>query len=931
MLPAQPLPGLLVGGLIGLAVAYAARIPHTSARAILPIYILFPFQSPELAALTGICATLVAMTRRTTLQNRRIELLVVVLALVLYGLTLAPGTQPADSGEFQLVIAEWGVAHPPGYPLYTVLAGVFARLVPLHDIAWRANLFSAVIAALTLGVMAGTLRRISGSGWAGLIAAGVLGSTTAFWTTATQASIRPMTTLFMTLMAAAALSYKRAVDQDNPSGQWRALLGFALAAGFGVTHHASLLFPGSIVALAMVIARPGLVLEPRKWATAILAALTGALPWLYLLIRGAADARLAPPSLTTWDGFWQHVLASGFAGDMFYYRTLPEIGERLRLIGEVLRFQWYPGMPVLAGAAALVVLFKYRWAAVTFGGAFAVHTLITATYRAPQTVEYMLPAYVCIAVLIGLGVGALLTWDGKGRNIVGSAVAALACIAVVWSAWPSWISLGAYQHHDSTHQHALETLESAPADSIILANWHHVTPLWVVQSQLGLRPDVHPQYVAPAGSEPILETWARLISERASSPEPVVTCSYYPETFRFTDLTFSSSGSCWQAAAELVPESQGQPLATFGGHDLLTYTVPDQVAAGAELTVHLSWRLEQTSPYGDLTAFSHLVDETDTVVAQVDRPFVTASNREDTSLQQQHVIHVPPTVLPGEYRLVTGLYRQGPDGPQLILDTTGSPRHEIARVIVTPRTLTPVTAHPSHTPLSSQLMLAGYDVDLSVLGRARLYLHWRITPTTEANPVWQITINGPSGPLAEREFAAHGMPGYLTTAFDIPDTEAARGLDIIVTEDGRPLVVRGAWHLPVQPAIYLPPIAPNQHYIMVGDVIITDYAVHHRDDVQGSTTVQLTMQSTVPQTRDITLKVATDTTSTEGIPVGGMIPSLKWYWSASFRDTTVLTPTDAEPRQAAITLYDSFTSETWPVFDPVLGQTSPVLILPVTP
>ena len=75
--------------------------------------------------------------------------------LVLYGLTLSPGVLPADSGEFQLVAATLGIAHPPGYPLYTLLGWAFTRLTP-HDPAWGLNLLSALLATATLAVLGQT-------------------------------------------------------------------------------------------------------------------------------------------------------------------------------------------------------------------------------------------------------------------------------------------------------------------------------------------------------------------------------------------------------------------------------------------------------------------------------------------------------------------------------------------------------------------------------------------------------------------------------------------------------------------------------------------------------------------------------------------------------------------------------------------------------
>jgi hypothetical protein len=43
-----------------------------------------------------------------------------------------------------LVIHCLQVAHPPGYPLFTLLANCMIRLVPFGSIAWRVNLLTAV-------------------------------------------------------------------------------------------------------------------------------------------------------------------------------------------------------------------------------------------------------------------------------------------------------------------------------------------------------------------------------------------------------------------------------------------------------------------------------------------------------------------------------------------------------------------------------------------------------------------------------------------------------------------------------------------------------------------------------------------------------------------------------------------------------------------
>ena len=71
----------------------------------------------------------------------------------LYAFTLSPDILPADSGEFQVVVPLLGVAHPPGFALYTLLGKLFISLIPYGTPAYRLNLFSAFLGALTLVVV----------------------------------------------------------------------------------------------------------------------------------------------------------------------------------------------------------------------------------------------------------------------------------------------------------------------------------------------------------------------------------------------------------------------------------------------------------------------------------------------------------------------------------------------------------------------------------------------------------------------------------------------------------------------------------------------------------------------------------------------------------------------------------------------------------
>src|SRR5436190_5875415 len=85
---------------------------------------------------------------------------VFLVALLLYSWTLAPTVTLTDSGELMVVARGLGIAHPPGVPLWTVLAHL-ASLVPLGSIAVRINFSSALFAALACAMLTLTVAELT--------------------------------------------------------------------------------------------------------------------------------------------------------------------------------------------------------------------------------------------------------------------------------------------------------------------------------------------------------------------------------------------------------------------------------------------------------------------------------------------------------------------------------------------------------------------------------------------------------------------------------------------------------------------------------------------------------------------------------------------------------------------------------------------------
>ena len=86
-------------------------------------------------------------------------LVAAVISFAVYAWSAAPNVTLLDSGEFLVAAQHFGVPHPTGYPLWTLLAWIF-QLLPLGNAAWEIALFSGLCAALAVGLCAALLSNI---------------------------------------------------------------------------------------------------------------------------------------------------------------------------------------------------------------------------------------------------------------------------------------------------------------------------------------------------------------------------------------------------------------------------------------------------------------------------------------------------------------------------------------------------------------------------------------------------------------------------------------------------------------------------------------------------------------------------------------------------------------------------------------------------
>lgn len=917
----------LIGEAIGLPGAWAAvalsallgaagawllarpRLMQTWPAVILLAYLLYPEPDFTIAGLL-VATTLIAIAlNRLYLDRlppiylnsmtggRAVWLGAALLAAAFFGLyvvTLAPDVLAADSGELQVVAAQLGVAHPPGFPLYVILAHLFTRLLPFVSPAYAVNFISAVTSALTVAVVYLAAVRITGRRLPGLVAAVALGTATTFWSQATTANVRSLTGLFAALMIYALIRFREATARGDRAGSERWLILSALFMGFGLTHHVSLLFLVAVgLVLVFFVDRP-LLRAPRRWVWPIIAGLAGLAPLLYLPLRAAADVRGASPDLATWAGFMEHALATGFRGDLFYYLAPADLWPRLLIIGNAMTFQFEAFVLIGMILGLIVLIWRDRQAAWLLGGSVVAYTLVAATYRAPQTVEYLMPAYIAAAVLLAAAVGYLPVVAGRlGQpgNAVVTLLAALVLISAFAQGFANMTAAGVHHEATAARDYAANLLDSAPDRSVILAHWHWATPLWYLQEVEGARPDVDVRFVFPEG-EAYEATWERRTREELAAGRPVIT-TWIPATPLPGLPAPEPIGEALLypiVGRTALPETFSPTVLDVGAIQVVGYRLEEPqnrpLVAGEESVITVAWR-PVGEPEPGAMLFVHFVADDGVLYGQDDRPAVAAAD--GITLTQFRVTARPGTPLG---RLTTYIGMTGQDGDS---------REALTQVDITSSTVRPFSrtraARRAVEPSTSRLV--GYDWDHTLSERSRLYLHWQVE----------------SG-------------NYVT---QVVDDEAVAALNLAP--------YRGPWGVPVAEWEF-PRGRDGGHYVPFGEGIVWTGETFNGVSLSPgeSTVIDQEFHSARPINRDYVVSVRLIGLEPDGehwawwdlqdsIPAMGAIPTLKWiagsFVRSPHRVTAAPTATPGQALTGALTLYDAFTNRPLSILDERMTAVNP--------
>ena len=460
---------------------------------------------------------------------------VFILSFLLYYATLAPTVTLVDSGELLLAAKTVGVAHPPGFPLYVMLAHV-ASLFPWGNMATRVHVLSAVFAALAAAMM--TLIVIEASlassasrpkekskqkskkkarvakddekntldaglahvsftelaaKLAPAVAAGLLFAfSRTLWAYATIAEVYTLNAFLIALIFWLMMGWRRQVltapSDHSDRKLYLAATIFGLALG---VHHVTVALTLPAIAYLVWSTEGKAFYLSRRFLYAALFAFAGLGVYLYLPIAASQSPLMNWGDPRTLERFWWHI--SGRQYQVYFNLSFSRLTEFFKLVSREFGFVWVPlalGY-VVAGFAYLFgrdkVVFRFLLLVVVIEIAYCLIYEISEDKDA-----YYLPVFLALTIAASFGmrwfVDAIRKLDQK---MVVQTAGVLSLLIVPLIALASNFAYDNRSRYYLAHDYVDNIFKSVePRGMVLTSDWQVYAPSLYLQNIEGQRQDV---------------------------------------------------------------------------------------------------------------------------------------------------------------------------------------------------------------------------------------------------------------------------------------------------------------------------------------------------------------------------------------------------------------------------------------------------------
>jgi hypothetical protein len=452
-----------------------------------------------------------------TLSHKTDLFIGAALALVAFGVylrTLAPTVDFIDSGELATVAATLGIAHPTGYPLFTLIGHVFAHLPLGMPAIQRLNLMSAVFCATALFVFYHLFLLIQSERFRSAfrttkptgkppktestatanrrLAAGagafVLAFSETYWSQALSIEVYSLHILLLSLtmlfFMKAIVERMEAGPSDEARASWYV---FALMLGLGFTNHMTtiLLAPGF---LYLYYVTHGSSQESwNKIARGAIPFLIGLSVYLYLPLRAAQEPLLSWGDPATLEKFWWHF--SGKQYRVWIFSSFESASKQFQYFIDTYPKE-FASLPLMLSLVGLGHLYrsmkKVFWFTIAL---FLGCVLYSVNYDIHDIDSYFLLAYVVTAMWATFGVEPFFRFMEKRKQTkLGYALCAFLAVFPLYFNYATVDESENYAVEDYT----MNMFASLDSNAVVLSfQWDYfVSASYYFQHVEGVRPDV---------------------------------------------------------------------------------------------------------------------------------------------------------------------------------------------------------------------------------------------------------------------------------------------------------------------------------------------------------------------------------------------------------------------------------------------------------
>lgn len=249
--------------------------------------------------------------------------------ILIYSSTLSTSVYLEDDGAFIYAAYSWGIAHPPGYPLYTNIAHFFS-LIDISTIAARVHFVSTFFGSLTILLLVLICFEISGSLFSAIIAALTMAFTEIFWSQAIVAEVYTLNSAIFFLGYLVAIKWYRYSEILSEKQEKNYYFSLILILGLGLSNHWPLIVLSSPAILVLLWKKNQFIC--KNILLGFFALLIGLLPYLWMyLVADNQDLVITFGNIRNLKDFYCYLLRKGYSS--VDHSSLADTSDKLRFIG----------------------------------------------------------------------------------------------------------------------------------------------------------------------------------------------------------------------------------------------------------------------------------------------------------------------------------------------------------------------------------------------------------------------------------------------------------------------------------------------------------------------------------------------------------------------------------------------------------------------